>query len=119
MILRDNYSQAPGRCRLCEMSYLPVFDTERDFDSDGFGGVLYVCHSCVGTMAGMLGWSHPERIEDLEAELNRTSERLDEQETENADLAAELQTLKDAINIAQTPAPVKRGPGRPRKVTDA
>jgi hypothetical protein len=112
VILRDNYSQVPGRCRLCTLSILPVIDTERDYDSDGFGGVLYICASCVGTMADMLGWSHPERIADLEDELARTSERLDEQETENADIAAQLETLKEAQTI------VKRGPGRPRKTAE-
>jgi len=114
MILRDSYSQAPGCCRLCNLHILPVIDTERDFDSDGFGGVLYVCASCIGTMAGKLGWSDPSRIDDLEDELARTAERLDEQETENADLAARLATVTEAISIRDA-APVKRAPGRPRK----
>jgi hypothetical protein len=115
VILRDNYSQAPGACRLCSLSILPTFDTERDYDSDGFGGVMYICASCAGTMADMLGWAHPDRVLDMTEELNRTAERLDEQETENADLAAKLATMVEAHGIATAATPVKRGPGRPRK----
>jgi len=114
MILRDNYSQAPGACRLCALNILPTIDTERDYDSDGFGGVLYVCASCAGTMAQMLGYIHPERAADLEDELERTCERLDSQETENADLAAKYETLKESIDVVAAATP-KRGPGRPRK----
>lgn len=117
MLLRDSYAHVPGRCKLCTGSALPTVDTERDFDSDGYGGVLYICVQCVGEMAHMMGWAHPERIDDLTEELNRTAGLLDEQETENADLAAQLETLKEALTITKEPA--KRGPGRPRKVTDA
>lgn len=119
MIYRDNYSQFPGHCRLCTNSNLPVIDTERDYDSDGFGGVLYICFACGTTMAQMFGYIAPERLADLEDELERTCQRLDEQETENADLAAQLSTYQDLVKItgaAEPEAPVKRGPGRPRKV---
>lgn len=120
MLLRETYSTFPGHCRLCTSSGTPVIDTERPYDSDGYGGALYVCYDCVTTMANLCGFVHPERHEDLEREHETTCQRLDEQETENADLAAQLETLKEAMNLAAPTAPaVKRGPGRPRKVTDA
>lgn len=115
MILRNSYD-FPARCRLCDVGHLPTIDTERSYDSDDFGGILYICSVCVGEMARMLGYTHPEKVADLEDELERTCERLDSQETENADLAAENATLKEAMNLAAPTAPaVKRGPGRPRK----
>lgn len=118
MIVRDNYV-FPGHCRICTLSNLPIIDTERDYDSDGYGGAMYICYTCISDMAQQFDFIHPERHEDTLTELNRVSERLDEQETENADLAAQLLTLKEAMNLATPEAPVKRGPGRPRKVTDA
>lgn len=115
MIFRDNYSNFPGHCRLCTLSNLPVVDTEREYDSDGYGGVLYICHTCGTEIARLFGWVHPERIEDLEAELERTAERLDAQETENADLAAQVESFNELVKIVTPEEPVKRGPGRPRK----
>ena len=115
MIVRENYV-FPGHCRLCTGSTRPLIDTEREYDSDGYGGALYVCHTCVSEMARLLGFSNPERVLGLEEELDRTQDELDAQQTENADMAAELATLKEAVALASTP---KRGPGRPRKVTDA
>lgn len=117
MQLLNSYSQPPGHCRLCTSAVTPVIDTQRDYDSDGLGGCLYVCFNCASNMAQLLGWCSPERLADLEDELERTCERLDTQETENADLAAQLETVREAITIV-TPATPKRGPGRPRK-TDA
>lgn len=115
MILRDSFSQPPGHCRLCQSCVLPVVDTFRDYDSDGYGGSLYICLNCVRTMADLIGFVSPERLADLEDELERTCQRLDEQETENADLAAQNETLREAVAIV-TPTTAKRGPGRPRKV---
>jgi len=119
MILRNDYLTFPGHCRLCTLSAKPVVDTQRPYDSDGFGGSLYVCYDCVSTMANLCGFVHPERHDDLAREHDVTCQRLDEQETENADLAAQLLTLKEAMNLAAPTSPaVKRGPGRPRKAAD-
>lgn len=115
MILRDSYSQAPGRCRLCESCVVPTIDTNRTFDSDGYGGTLYICLNCARNMADLIGFVAPERLADLEDELERTCQRLDDQETENADLAAQLEILRETVKIVTPEAPVKRGPGRPRK----
>lgn len=115
MILRDSHSQAPGHCRLCQSAVTPVLDTGCDYDSDGFGGVLYICLNCGREIAQKFGFVAPERLADLEDELNRTLERLDEQETENANLAAEIATVKETVKIVTAEAPVKRSPGRPRK----
>lgn len=118
MIVREQYV-FPSHCRLCTGSTRPLIDTERDYDSDGYGGNLYICHTCVGEMARLFGFSHPERVDDLEVQVDEANARLDAQETENADLAAELAVLKEAISTAANPAP-KRAPGRPRKaVSDA
>lgn len=115
MILRDSYSGGGlGHCRLCQSCVLPVVDTLRDYDSDGYGGSLFICFNCGTHLAQLFGFVSPERLADLEDELERTCQRLDEQETENADLAAELETLRGAIQLV-TPTTAKRGPGRPRK----
>lgn len=118
MIFRDHYSQFPGRCALCESNALPVIDTNRDWETQGGVGVLYICFNCGSNMAQLFGFVAPERLADIEDELERTCQRLDEQETENADLAAQLETVKEALTIVTPGTPAKRGPGRPRK-TDA
>lgn len=113
MLIRDSYS-GPGHCRLCQSCVLPVVDTLRDYDSDGYGGTLYICFNCGITIAQLFGFVSPERLADLEDELERTSVRLDDQETENADLAAENEHLREAVKLV-TPATAKRPVGRPRK----
>lgn len=117
MQLLTSYVNAPGHCRLCQSCVTPVVDTQRDYDSDGFGGVLYICQNCVGTLASLMGWVHPSSKIDYENDIADRNELIDRLEVESADMAAELATLKDTFAILSTPAaaPVKRGPGRPRK----
>lgn len=116
MLLLTSYVQAPGHCRLCQSAVTPLIDTQRDYDSDGFGGALYICQNCVGTMAGLMGWVHPSAKTEFEQVIADQSELVDRLEVETADLAAELATIKETIQLlAPSETPQKRGPGRPRK----
>lgn len=115
MILRDSHSNFPGHCALCTSAVVPVVDTLRDWETDGGIGTLYICRNCGTTLAQLFDFVAPERIQDLEDELERTCQRLDDQETENADLAAENETLRETIKLVTPATAVKRGPGRPRK----
>lgn len=116
MLLRTSHDNFPGHCRLCTSAVVPVVDTLRDYDSDGGGGALKICANCVGTIAGLMGYLHPSAQEDYEQRIEVLDQRLDLLETEAADLAAENETLKEAFKTLQpSDAPVKRGPGRPRK----
>lgn len=114
MFLRESYSQFPGHCALCESAVVPVVDTNREWDTPGGVGTLYICRNCGTNMAQLFGYVAPERLTDLEDELERTCQRLDDQETENADLAAENENLRETVRLV-TPTTAKRGPGRPRK----
>lgn len=115
MFLRDSYSNFPGHCALCTSAVVPVIDTSRDWETDGGIGSLYICSNCARNIAGLIGFIAPERLADLEDELERTCVRLDEQETENADLAAENETLRETVKLVTPSSTPKRGPGRPRK----
>lgn len=116
MLLRTSHDNFPGHCRLCTSAVVPVVDTLRDYDSDGGGGALKICANCVGTIAGLMGYLHPSAQEDYEHRIERLSEELGSLEEQAADLAAENETLKEAFKVVgPEAAPVKRGPGRPRK----
>lgn len=109
-----------GHCKLCMTGTTPLVDTERDYD-EFYAGRLYICSNCGNEIARLLGWQDEAHYNDKADEVAGLEDRLDaitllmnDAEDENARLRS---LLKD--QLTETPeivSPVKRHPGRPRKV---
>lgn len=96
MNLVDSYTMTPGSCRLCSDAKTPVVDTLMDIDLNGFDGRLYICASCVGHLAGMIGWSSPERIEKVQKENSRYRKQIER-------LKQDFAAAKEFVSEAFTP----------------
>lgn len=71
----------PGRCRTCGGHKGPMVDTQLD---DEAGVRLYLCETCVTTMAGLLGLGD---VEFYKSRADRLATTLAEAEGELAELA--------------------------------
>jgi hypothetical protein len=50
----NQYTFAPGQCRICGGSKVPAVETGLEMDSQGFDGRLYFCYDCVTAMYSMI-----------------------------------------------------------------
>jgi hypothetical protein len=50
----NQYTFAPGQCRICGGAKVPAIDTGLEMDGQGFDGRLYFCHDCVTSMYSMI-----------------------------------------------------------------
>lgn len=50
----NQYTFAPGQCRICGGAKVPAIDTGLEMDTQGFDGRLYFCHDCVTSMYSMI-----------------------------------------------------------------
>ena len=79
---------------------------------------LVICEDCLGAAAELLGYAKSnaaERISELESKLSEAASRAFEAERKLEGVRRAL----PAEPTASVPAPVKRGPGRPRKQPQA
>lgn len=106
MQLIENYLQPPGHCRLCLGAEVPIVDTGRNYDSDGFGGILYVCVNCATEMAQMFGWVPPEIHSQFVTQVDALIDHVNDIETQNELLNQLVDRMQRADLARQT---------RPRK----
>lgn len=100
--LRDQYDRTPGHCRLCRSAETPVIDTGNAYDSDGFGGALYVCFNCGTEIAQIVGFISPILYEKQVEELTKTVALLNKEEEKSEMLQAALDAAKVLSKVDQS-----------------
>jgi hypothetical protein len=127
----NQYTFAPGQCRICGGAKVPAIDTGLEMDSQGFDGRLYFCHDCVTSMYSMISGtlgspgmvpSHrfaelQGRVELAEQQARDYREALDAVRGDTP-IGQEFRRVAEILSRmadSRTPAPPVRRPSRSRR----